>query len=435
MFSIKVKYLFLLLIFSFSSLANSQKYWGELLSDYNMKAANHSFCYSDSAGEVKGSNTTMKVRLASVSKLITSLWAVEKLGGNYQYKTKFFLKGNKLHIQGDLDPVFSSRKLFFLLSQLNNLGVNKLEEITFDSQTKVYTRAERYIGEILNVTNARSAANLKDFWNTPTWNKLIPAYKTFIKGTPNSLLDELQIRKTVEELDLTIGKVYPSKKNPLKGEMDGYIHLSPEMFVYLKYMNIVSNNYFADQIFDKLGGEKEFDKYLNNILKENPELEDDLKGYARNEASMKMYSGSGLNTTRNGSRVDNFANCRLIVFLVKRLKNKLDDAQIQIQKVVAVPGVDLGTFRSRLRGTRMAKSVVAKTGTLYHTSALSGMIHKSEGDFYFGIFHQLTGWKGNAKIVQNKMLEYLWENLGEDSKFEYKSKFFFPAVEPLAVSE
>ncbi len=400
----------------------------QLNKDFNIEAKNQSFCYLDSTGEVQGHNKYKRVTTASVSKLITSLWAIEELGTGHRYETKFFLKGKKLHISGSLDPVFSKRKLFFLLAQLNLHGVSELEEITFNNQLRVYSKAENYIGEVLNITESRTAANLKDFWNTTKWEKLKPAYQQFVAQTPLSLREHLSIPDSWEQLNLKVGKVYSVEKNPLGNE--GLVHLSPILERYLKFMNIVSNNYIADQVFDKLGGELGFDKYFQKI---KSDLGSEIIGNeAGNEPIVKMFTGSGLNTTKEGARVDNYATCAVAVGLIERLDNLLDNAGVAIQKLVAVPGTDGGTFRKRLKSPRLNRTFVAKTGTLYHTSALAGILYGANSRVTFGIFHQLTGWKGNAKVVQNKTLESLWEAYAPKEKFEYLPEKFFPADTPLA---
>ncbi len=399
----------------------------ELNKEFKIDSSKQAFCYRDRRGELYGHNPHKKVTIASVSKLITSLWAIEELGAEYRYPTKFFLKGKKLHISGSYDPVFSNRKLFFLLAQLNNQGVTELEEITFDKKLRVYTKAEGYLGSILNVTPSRTAANLKDFWNTPTWNKLKPFYNDFAKNTPQSLRDHLSLPDTWEGFNMKVGKVYLVDENPV-GE-GGLIHLSSTMERYLKFTNIVSNNYIADEIFNKLGGEKEFDKYFEKIKKDFSK--GSFPSQESSEPLVKMYSGSGLDSKRNGSRVDNYSTCAMTLELVDRLHKLLDDSQVPIQKVVAVPGTDLGTFRNRLRSARLDKTFVAKTGTLYHTSALAGVLFGARSKVTFGIFHQLTGWKGSAKMVQNKTVDALWQTYAPDKKLEYRPTFWFPADQPL----
>ena len=61
---------------------------------------------------------------------------------------------------------------------------------------------------------------------------------------------------------------------------------------------------------------------------------------------------------------------------------------------MAVPGADGGTFRRRRFSIpELTNAFVAKTGTLYHTVALSGMLSTKIGLRYFGIFdcsHKLS---------------------------------------------
>lgn len=395
--------------------------------EFKINPDSQAFCYRDRTGELFGHNTHKKVTIASVSKLITSLWAIEEMGADYRYPTKFYLKGKKLHISGSLDPVYSHGKLFFLLAQLNNQGVTELEEITFDRNLRVYTKAERYLGKILTVTPARTAANLRDFWHTPEWNKLKPFYNDFARMTPQSLRDHLSLPDTWEGFKMKVGKVRVVDENPL-GE-EGLLHLSSTMERYLKFTNIVSNNYIADQIFEKLGGEEGFDRYFKKISKDF--AKSSFPNKESNGPLVKMYTGSGLDTKRDGKRVDNYSTCAMALELVDRLHDKLEDQQVPIQKVVAVPGTDLGTFRKRLRSPRLDKTFVAKTGTLYHTSALAGVLFGIKSKVTFGIFHQLTGWKGSAKMVQNKTVESLWETYAPNKKFEYNPEHFFPADQPL----
>jgi len=409
--------------------------WNKLMNDFNLDPQYHGFCFTDSKGEIKGSNPHMKVRLASVSKVITTLWAVDKLSPDFSYQTKFYLKDKHLHIEGSKDPVFSNRKLFFLLSQLNNLGISELDKITFSKDLKVFTNAEYYSGEIIKVSRARTARNLKDYFHTPDWNRLKAAYKEFIKYTPKSIIEKLQIRSSLDDLSLTVKEVAFSDTNPFKDSPDAvqeYNHLSPEIAKYLKVMNVKSNNYIADQVFEKLGGEAEFDKWVQPYTtKHFPNYKSYRKKFSKDEKSIKLFTGSGLNDLRNNSRVDNYATCGIIVRLVEELKNKMDDYNKEIQQIVAVPGVDAGTFRSRLKSPRLAKTMVAKTGTLFHTSTIAGMINGKNSSHYFGVFHQLRGSKSNAKMVQNKIITKMVDDFGGPNKFSYDKQFFFPAKEVL----
>lgn len=407
----------------------------KIMASYDLTPKYHGLCTLDESGKIGGLNAHRKVRLASVTKLLTTLWAVEKLGPDYQYDTKFFEKDGNIHIAGDLDPIFSSRKLFFLVSQFNNMGITEINQLTFDKNLRVFTGAEGYTGSIINVTNAQTARNLKDFFNTAQWEKLKIAYESFVKNTPQSIKDALQIRDSLDDINLKVHNVSFVEENPFKNDPSAVkemSHLSPEIQRYLKLMNIQSNNFIADQVFDKLGGEAGFEKFVAPIIKQElPNYNSKRVEFDKGEPSIKIYTGSGLNATRSGARVDNYATCAIVVKLIQKLDHKLVELDRKIQNIVAVPGVDGGTFRNRLNTPRISQSMVAKTGTLFHTSALAGKVSTKEGDIYFGVFHQLQGWKGNAKMAQNEIVTEIIDSHGGPKKFSYKSQYFFPAFEIL----
>lgn len=426
----------LLVVLSTLSLSvSAQDFWEKHNKDFGIKTNDHGFCYENEKGELQGTNIHKKVTLASVSKMVTTFWAVKDLSLNYQYETKFLVKGDRLHIEGGLDPVFSDRKLFFLVSQLQNLDLTDIKEITFDKNLRIFTKAEDYSGSVVLVSPERTATNLFDFWHTPDWNKLKDAYRAFIKETPKSVREQLNLIEDLNDLKVKIGKVSYIESAPFKNGDEGvtqYIHRSPDIEKYLKYQNILSNNYFADQIFDRLGGEVEFEKFISGWLSEKlPHYDQIRKGFKENEPSLKMYTGSGLDSVRDGKRVDNFSSCAVIVELMKDMDKEISQVERSIQNSVAVPGVDLGTFRARLNSPRIARTMVAKTGTLMHTSSLTGILSTAKGKIPFGIFHQLTGAKGNAKIVQDRVVDELFNLHSGAVKFDYQPEFFFPAFEEM----
>ncbi|EQC46139.1 D-Ala-D-Ala carboxypeptidase 3 (S13) domain protein [Bacteriovorax sp. Seq25_V] len=403
------------------------------MAEFNMTPKYHGFCYSAPNGDILGPNPHRRVRLASTSKLITTLMAIEKLGLDYEYTTSFYYDGENLHIKGDNDPVMSKRKLFFLISQLNNLGITKIKNLTFDKEFKVFSMVEDIAHSEKRPSIELTTKSLKDYFTVSEWNLLKTAYEKFITETPQEVIDELQIRTSLEDIQLSVDSISHVDKNPLKEEnLKTYEMISPIIAKYLKIMNIDSNNYIADQVFDKIGGEKEYKKYIEKLVADKfGDYKSLREEFDKKEDNFAFYTGSGLNTTRNGQRVDNYATCAIMVELMKVLDEKLDSITREMQEVVAVPGVDGGTFKTRLNTPRLARSIVAKTGTLKHTSTLLGKVSAEQGDLFFGMFHQMAGWKGNAKIVQNMMVSELLDNYGGPKKFEYKKEFFFPASAPL----
>ncbi|RPJ74571.1 MAG: hypothetical protein EHM20_10390, partial [Alphaproteobacteria bacterium] len=115
--------------------------WSKLLDKSKLPSSEQSYCYTDEQGKLQGENLDKQVRLASVSKLMTSLWAMEVLGPEYRYDTKLFIKGNHLHIVGSMDPFMGNEKMFFLVSQLNDLGFTKFDKVTFDKIIQINPNA------------------------------------------------------------------------------------------------------------------------------------------------------------------------------------------------------------------------------------------------------------------------------------------------------
>lgn len=409
------------------------KKWNDSMNEFNLTPKFHGFCFTDDKGEIKGPNPYRRVRLASTSKVITTLMAIEKLGIDYEYTTTFYHENSNIHIKGDLDPVISKRKLFFLISQLNNLGITKIKNLTFDKNFHVFSKVEDIPLSELKPSAELTTKSLKDFFTTVEWNLLKKAYAEFIATTPEEIIQELQIRTNLDEIELSVESISQVDKNPLNEKsIVKYEMVSPILAKYLKIMNIQSNNYMADQIFAKIGGEKVYQSYFKKLMDEKvPNFKSLRTDFEAKEPDFAFYTGSGLNTTRAGVRVDNFASCALMVEMQKKLDEKLDEINRHMQEIIAAPGVDQGTFKTRLNTPRLARSVVAKTGTLKHTSSLVGRVSTVSGPIYFGMFHQMDGWKGNAKIVQNLMVSELLEGYGGPKKFEYEKEFFFPASAPL----
>jgi serine-type D-Ala-D-Ala carboxypeptidase/endopeptidase (penicillin-binding protein 4) len=412
--------------------AHATPTWNRVHAQHGVNTHHHAFCFHGKNGDLIGANPHLKVRLASVSKMITTLWALERKGPQFQYENEFFFNDGHLHIKGTRDTVFSRRKLFTLVNQINNLGIKEISKITFDENTIVFAGSEGYVGEVLNISSARTATNLRDFLHTPGWERLKEGYQEFYRQTPRAIIERFDIRE-LSELNLSVSTVEAVTEDPFDlsaQEVLTFSNLSPAIEEYMKVMNIVSNNFIADQTFANLGGEQAFDQYIRGFLEhEFPDYERTRQGFGAEDLSIKMFTGSGLNTTRDGSRVDNFSSCAIVVKLMERLQEVVEDLETRLDQVAAVPGSDGGTFRKRLNSQILKNSMVAKTGTLYHTSALAGILSTQDGMIPFGIFHQLTGSKASAVQIQNHMVRTLVDQYGGPKNFEYRPKYFFPVAD------
>lgn len=395
-------------IFSHTTMASDATNitWKDALAKNEITAVDQqSYCYTNPRGELEGQNLDLRVRLASVSKLLTSFWAIETLGTHYQYKTKLFIKNNSIHIAGSFDPFFGNEKVFFLLSQLNELGYSSFDTITFDKDLIVYPTAQTHTDVYPQITPATVARNLNTYFNTNSWGKAFKNEYTRIA----SLSKKGTFR---DQVNFTVKSVQFVEQNPMENDSEARVltYTSPELAKYLKEINIQSNNYASHTIFLQLGGEEAFNNFLYDSFK-------------LDSSKIHFYSGSGLPTFINGSRFDNYATCSVILTLLSELKMSIEKQNMAIEDIIAVPGSDGGTFRNRTFPSELKNSFVAKTGTLTHVSTLAGIMSTQNGYSFFGVFNQ-TPVVANAKKAQNTMVEAIMNDLGGPLAFDYTFRVF-----------
>lgn len=376
----------------------------KLLKTYKVAPTDEqSYCYTDEKGKLQGKNVDLQIRLASVSKLLTSLWAVEQKGVNYRYDTKLYIKGNNLHIQGSFDPFMSNEKMLFLVSQLNTLGYKHFDKITYDKNIQINPNAQVHTDEYPLITRESNAKNLKTYFNTASWSKVF-------KDEYDRIASLAKKDRFLKNVEFSVDTIEYSDVNPLGSDAKVLTLTSPEMYKYLKETNVKSNNYSAHTIFRDLGGADAFEKFLADR-------------FSLTADQIKLYNGSGLPTTIDGKRVDNYATCAIMANLISELRASAERQQKELEDIVAVPGNDAGTFRNRLNSADLKNTFVAKTGTLMHTSTLAGAMSTQKGFSYFGVFNQTTDING-AKAVQNEMVKVLLTEMGGPKVFGYQVEGF-----------
>ncbi len=368
--------------------------------------AEQSYCYTDEKGNVQGKNLDTKIRLASVSKLLTSLWAVEELGINFRHDTKLYINGKHLHIAGSFDPFLSNEKMLFLVSQLNMLGFTEFEKITYDKNLLIFPQAQAHTDNYPLITRESNAKNLRTYFNTATWS-------TPFKDEYSRLSKMAKAGRFLPSVSMKVGEVAFVDTIPFDSKEENVRMLtltSPELYKYLKETNVKSNNYSSHTLFRHLGGEPKFEAWL-------------ASRYGLSAEQIKLWNGSGLPSVIAGARKDNYASCNIMLNLIAELKLSAERQGMEIEDVVAVPGSDQGTFRNRLNSADYKNSFVAKTGTLMHTSTLAGAMSTMNGFSFFGIFN-MTSALENAKNVQNYMVGVLMSEMGGPKVFNYTVEGF-----------
>jgi len=381
--------------------------FSRLLTKHNVTPAQEqAYCYTDEKGNLQGVNLDLKVRLASVSKLLTSLWAVEELGINFRHDTRLYINGKDMHIAGSFDPFMSNEKMLFLVSQLNMLGYKEFNKITFDKNLLIYPAAQTHTDTYPTINADSNAKNLRTYFNTASWSAIFKEeYKRISKLAKTG--------RFLPEVTMKVDSVAFTDTIPFNKDDESVRMLtltSPELYKYLKETNVVSNNYSSHTLFRHLGGEAKFSEWL-------------ASRYGLTNEKVKLYNGSGLPSVINGVRKDNFASCSIMMNMIDELKLSAERQGKEIEDVVAVPGSDAGTFRNRLNSADYKNTFVAKTGTLMHTSTLAGAMSTVKGFSFFGIFNMTTALEP-AKQVQNYMVGVLMTEMGGPKVFNYTVEGF-----------
>ncbi len=351
----------------------------------------NSFCYAPNKVtdpdqlDIVGTNIDAPVRLASVSKIITSFWALSVLGPNFRYETQLSWnpKSKHLHIKGMQDPFMGQHSLMFLASALDELGIHDISLVSFDSNFFVYefadTRSsyESSVGAQSNPPLQDSQIAVLKYFNTAQWPKnLVNLYKA-LRDKAGLLKIKMQVAPKIAVRNVILSDVDGVNDEP------GTIHfsyLSSTLLQYLKHINTMSINYPPGMMFRSLGGSDALSKFLADRLRMRAD-------------DVSMYTGSGIEYYLDGEitkqrRVDNESSCKNILKIIMSLDLLLDKYTKNLQDIFLVAGVDQGTWNG---SKEIAGAVTAKTGTLVQipVSNLAGLASTMSGEYYFGIFFQL----------------------------------------------
>ncbi len=301
---------------------------------------------------------------ASVTKLATTLAALDKLGLDYRFRTEFRAAG-EINLQtgeltGDLilisggDPSFSLTDAEQAGDALRNYGVRRVNGSLV--VVGAFTCNENSTTQVSAGVFARQS---KISFRDPT------RYETFARYTPRgrSLL-------TVE---------------------------SDTLLKIVQYLNAHSVNAMADMVGMHIGGPEGVQRFLVDVI-----------GMPGN--SVYISHASGLEVNR--------LTPRDTVIMLRAMMQWLADHNLKPSAVMAVAGIDAGTLRGRFAEGKFAGSVIAKTGTLYTTdsgvAALAGIIYtRNRGPLLFAVYDAAEGQQvPHLRRVQDEFLKQLINECG-----------------------
>jgi D-alanyl-D-alanine carboxypeptidase/D-alanyl-D-alanine-endopeptidase (penicillin-binding protein 4) len=282
---------------------------------------------------------------ASLSKIATTLAALNKWGAKHQFTTNIYATGEinqgvvtgDLIIQGNGDPLFVWEEAIALGNALNQLGIKEIKGNILVTD-KFYMNFE---SQSLTAGKLLQQALNQNLWQS----EITQQYLQMPVGTKQPKV-------------ITTGQVQAIKQLPPQAQLL-INHYSLPLAEILRQMNIYSNNEMAQMLADLIGG-------AEIVAKSSAEI----AGLPTTE--IKLVNGSGLGE-------ENKISPRAVCQMLMESDRLLQSNNYSVADLFPTAGRDLvGTVKDR----GLPKGTTIKTGTLDNVSALAGVIptrDKSKG--------------------------------------------------------
>jgi serine-type D-Ala-D-Ala carboxypeptidase/endopeptidase (penicillin-binding protein 4) len=297
---------------------------------------------------------TTPLSAASLTKIASSLAALETWGPQHQFETIVYatgpiqngvLQGN-LVIQGNGDPMFVWEEAIALGNTLNQLGI---QQVTGD----LIITGNFFMN--FDFDPAKSGEFLKQALNSKAWQSGISEQYAELKPQPPK--PTVIINGNVRAIEnLNVGQI--AAKPIIKHQSLPLLHL-------VKRLNVYSNNIMAESLARSLGG---------------PQATAQKAAAAAGVPAEEMIliNGSGLG-------VENRIAPRAAAQMFSAIARYAERNGFTISDLFPISGTDIGTLIDR----SIPKNAVVKTGTLNEVCALSGVFPtRDRGLVWFSVINR-----------------------------------------------
>jgi D-alanyl-D-alanine carboxypeptidase/D-alanyl-D-alanine-endopeptidase (penicillin-binding protein 4) len=324
-------------------------------------------------GQVVDANREdLPINPASVVKIATSWWALEKLGPDHRFTTRFTARGTidpahhllngDLIVHGSGDPDFQHENAFLVAQELNRIGVRRVTgSIVVDgtfwmgwengSQGMNPDPVKR---AILMATRLRQAFDARH-WNRATrgdWYAFAAR-----NGLSHSAPPSVEVIRGAQFEAAASGP-----------ETTLFEHRSKPLAETLRRFNVFSNN-DIERVAASIGPPSELSVLLADRL-------------VPGASPVLIQTASGLGENR--------LSPRQIVAMLRGFRTAASSLGVEIEHLLPVAGCDPGTVDAafpRLTAPPFATALVAKTGTLTSTdggiTVLAGFLNTAQGEVVF----------------------------------------------------
>ena len=314
----------------------------------------------------------LSINPASVVKVATSWWALERLGPDHRFTTAFAARGTvdpshgilkgDLIVRGSGDPDFQSENAFLVAQALNRIGVRRVTgSVVVDGTFWMgWENGSQGMNPDPAKRAAIMAARLRQALDARRWTR----------GTRRAWADfalrNALPRGPLPSVEVIGGARYESL--PPANTTVLFEHRSKTLAETLRRFNAFSNN-DIERVASSIGTPTELSALLADRL-------------VTGGSPVKIQTASGLGENR--------LSPRQIVAMLRGFRAAATGAGLDIEQLLPVAGCDPGTVTGafpRLASPPFATSLVAKTGTLTSTdggvTVLAGFLNTGEGEVVF----------------------------------------------------
>jgi len=298
---------------------------------------------------------------ASLTKIVTTLAALQTWGSNYRFITNILSTGNlvgdtlkgDLIIEGGGDPFFVWEEAIALGNKLNQLGLKRIQG------NLIITGKFAMNFE----TNSLESANLLRLaFDSSRWEgEVAEQYAMMPAGTLKPQLVVLGSVRTVP--NLSAANVPNSTNSKLL-----IAHASLPLWQILKRMNTFSNNEMSEMLASQLGSGRQ----VAAIAAKTADVP---------LSEINLINGSGLGQA-------NQISPRAVVAILMAVHNRAQAEGLTLADLFPISDCNCGT----IEGRKMPKGAIVKTGTLSDVSALAGVFQTQQhGAIWFAIVNRGDG--------------------------------------------
>lgn len=323
----------------------------------------------DADSTIFAHNEKKMMRPASTMKLITAIAALDRLGGNYQFKTELYYTGQvdsatlsgDIYCVGGCDPRFNTDDLRAFVESIRKMGVDTIR------------------GHIYADKSMKDGDRWGQGW---CWDDDNPELSPLLIGRKDNFTQ--RFRDELMESGIVVEAALGEARRP-----EGAFNLCRRfhtMDQILMRMMKNSDNLYAESMFYQLAAASGNSRASAKDARQ--QVQRLVQKVGLNPSRYTFADGSGLS-------LYNYVSAELEVRLL-RYAFQNNNIYMHLHSALPEAGVD-GTLKKRMRGAFTRSNVFAKTGTVEGVSALAGYCTAANGHrlafaiINNGVMHQRNG--------------------------------------------